>query len=172
MDNPGIYQLEDAFVAPDAGHDLFVHLYQMGVPGETGLKIHSCPVELTVLGPSALGVSHGLVNGLRVGAVLSARGIVAFINEVTGLGIDLVPVRGALSDRHKENRGSATRCVIHPFLELLAFLSDDLGVGDDVVGFQNLTLKRNYFGVRFEARQFLLRNPLSPSIQKAGPQPS
>ena len=172
MNDPGIHQLEDPFVAPDARHDLFIDLHQMGVPGKAGLKVHGGPVELTVFCPGAFRISHGLVDGLRVGAVLSARGIVAFINEVTGLGIDLVPVRGALSDRHKENRGSATRCVIHPFLELLAFLSDDLGVGDDVVGFQNLTLKRNYFGVRFEARQFLLRNPLSPSIQKAGPQPS
>ena len=133
MDDPGIYQLENAFVAPDAGHDLFVHLYQMWIPDQAGLKIHSCPVELAVLGPSALGVSHGLVNGLGVRAVLSARSIVALINEVTGLGIDLVPVRGALSDGHKENRGSATRCVIHPFLELLALFGHDLGVGDNVV---------------------------------------
>ena len=136
MDDSGIYQLENAFVAPDAGHDLFVHLYQMGIPDQAGLKVHGRPVELAVLGPSALGISHGLVNSLRVGAVLSARGIVALVNEVAGLGVDLVPVRRALTDGHKEDRGPATRCVIHPFLELLALFRHYFGVGDDVVGFQ------------------------------------
>ena len=154
MDDPGIYQLKDALIAPDAGHDLFVHLYQMGIPDQAGLKVHGCPVELTVLGPSALGISHGLVNGLGVRPVLAARGIVAFVNKVAGLGIDLIPVRGALSDGHKENRGSATRCVIHPFLELLAFLSDDLGVGDNVVRFQRVFKK---LATAFPPRLFVVR---------------
>ena len=135
MDDPGIHQLEDPLVAPDAGHDLFVDLYQMGVTGEAGFKIHGCPVELTVLCPGAFGIGHGLVNGLGIWAVLSARGIVALIDEVAGLGVDLVPVRGAFPDGHKEDGGAVAGGVIHPFLKLNAFFSDNLSVGDDVVRF-------------------------------------
>ena len=78
----------------------------MGIPGQAGLKIHGCTVELAVLCPGALRVGHGLVDGLGFWPILASRGIMAFVNKVAGLGVDLVPVRRAFADRHQKDRGS------------------------------------------------------------------
>ncbi len=111
----------------------------MGIPGQAGLKIYCSPVELSVLCPSALGIGHGLVDGLGFRPILTARGVVALVNEVAGLGVDLVPVRRAFADRHEKYGRAAAGGIVHAFLELNAFLSDDSGVGDDVVGLHVVT---------------------------------
>ena len=67
----------------------------------------------------------------------------AFVNKVAGLSVDLVSVRCALTDRHEKYRRAITGGIVHALLELNALLSDDSGVGDDVVGFNKnlITLK-------------------------------
>jgi hypothetical protein len=136
VNDPGIHKLKDSFVAPDAGHDFFIHLNHVGIPGEAGLKVDSGPVELSVLCPGAFRVSHGLVDRLGIRSIFSARGIVAFINKVAGLEINLVLIRSPHAYGHEKDRGSVARPVVHASLELNAFLSNNLGVRNDVVGLQ------------------------------------
>ena len=108
----------------------------MGIPGQASLKIYCSPVEFAVLCPGTLRVGHGLVHGLGFWPILSSRGVVALIDKVAGLGVDFVAVRCALTDRHKKYGRAAAGGIVHALLELNALLSDDSGVGDDVVGFQ------------------------------------
>lgn len=61
------------------------------------------------------------------------------IDKVAGLGVDLVSVRCALADRHEKYGRAAAGGIVHAFLELNALLSDDSGVGDDIVGFHVAT---------------------------------
>lgn len=67
----------------------------------------------------------------------------SLIDKVAGLSVDLVSVRGALTDRHEKYGRAAAGGIVHALLELNALLSDDSGVGDDVVGFNKnlITLK-------------------------------
>ena len=65
------------------------------------------------------------------------------IDKVAGLSVDLVSVRCAFTDRHEKYGRAAAGGIVHALLELNALLSDDSGVGDDVVGFNKnlITLK-------------------------------
>jgi hypothetical protein len=76
-----------------------------------------------------------LVDGLGFWPILSARGVVPLIDKVAGLSVDLVSVRSAFTDRHEKYGRASAGGIVHALLELNAFLSDDPGVGDNVVRF-------------------------------------
>ena len=111
----------------------------MGIPGQAGLKIHGSPIELAVLCPGTLRVGHGLVDGLGIRPIFASRGVVSLIDKVARLSVDLVPVRRALADRHEKYGRAAAGGIVHALLELNALLSDNLGVGNNVVGFHVAT---------------------------------
>ena len=75
------------------------------------------------------------------GAILASRGVVALVNEVAGLGVDLVAIRSAFTDRHEKYGRATAGGIVHALLELNALLSDNLGVGNNVVGLH----KRRFF---------------------------